>query len=905
MSFFHMLYQLIIGPLELILETVYGAAQLLFASPGVSIIAMSLVMNLLLLPLYKSADAIQAGQREKEKSLAAWVSHIRKTFKGDERYMMLQTYYRQNDYKPFHVLKGMLPLLLEIPFFIAAYHFLSNLQEIRGTAFGPIADLGSPDNLLTIGTLTLHLLPVLMTLINFISSAVYTRGFPLKDKLTLYGMAVLFLVLLYESPAGLVLYWTLNNLFSLVKNVVQKIAELIRKKIKARKDRREAVVARTAAMLGGAPAAAPEAGKSKAPAALPKGLFSLGCLFLTLLTGVLIPSTLVLASPSEFVLISNFRSPLIHVFTAFLLAAGLFLLWFGIFYYLAGPKGKKIFACLIWLLSGGAVVNYMFFGTELGNMSAELKFDVTPEFLPKERLLNFGILLGLAALMLLIWIKGKKLVRGLYIVLILAISGMAGMNLIDTQKQLPQIRSAVYNVPDELAHFTISKNGKNVIVIFMDRAVGALVPYLFQEKPELAQQFEGFTFYPNTLSFGPVTNIASPALFGGYDYTPERMNARDTVKISKKHDEALKLMPVTFYNEGYDVTLCDPTYANYSWYPDLSAFDDYPGMHTYITAEGQFADFGKEGQGVRMTGIWERNFFCYSLMKTAPVAVQPFLYQGGTYFKAEAVEEVTQRWYGMSVAKGLHQPFLNAYSVLCSLPAMSRISDGDENTFMMMVNYTAHEPNLLQEPQYEPAQEVNNLLYDANQSRFTYNGRTLRVEKITQMAHYQVNMAALMRLGIWMDFLKESGVYDNCRIIIVSDHGRDLGLLDEMKFGSENYEDVMTYNPLLMVKDFNVPKEPCVTDDTFMTNADTPLLAFEGLIEDPVNPLTGLPVTDELKYETEQHVFFSDIYSTVKNNGTVFLPGTWLVMEGEDIFDMSRWRTVGETPDFSSGAKGQ
>ena len=38
MSFFHMLYQLIIGPLELILETVYGAAQLLFASPGVSII---------------------------------------------------------------------------------------------------------------------------------------------------------------------------------------------------------------------------------------------------------------------------------------------------------------------------------------------------------------------------------------------------------------------------------------------------------------------------------------------------------------------------------------------------------------------------------------------------------------------------------------------------------------------------------------------------------------------------------------------------------------------------------------------------------------------------------------------------------------------------------------------------
>ena len=135
MTFFHMLYQLLIGPLELILETVFGIAQLFIGKPGISILVMSLVMNLLLLPLYKRADAIQEEQREKEKSLSAWVGHIRKTFRGDERYLMLQTYYRQNGYKPFYALKGLMPLLLEIPFFIAAYHFLSNLQELRGAAF--------------------------------------------------------------------------------------------------------------------------------------------------------------------------------------------------------------------------------------------------------------------------------------------------------------------------------------------------------------------------------------------------------------------------------------------------------------------------------------------------------------------------------------------------------------------------------------------------------------------------------------------------------------------------------------------------------------------------------------------------------------------------------------------------
>jgi membrane protein insertase Oxa1/YidC/SpoIIIJ len=62
-----------------------------------------------------------------------------------------------------------------------------------------------------------------MTAINIIAGAVYTRGFPLKDKIQLYGMALIFLVLLYNSPAGLVLYWTMNNIFSLLKNIYFKI----------------------------------------------------------------------------------------------------------------------------------------------------------------------------------------------------------------------------------------------------------------------------------------------------------------------------------------------------------------------------------------------------------------------------------------------------------------------------------------------------------------------------------------------------------------------------------------------------------------------------------------------------------------------------------------------------------
>ncbi|MBQ2454149.1 MAG: YidC/Oxa1 family membrane protein insertase, partial [Lachnospiraceae bacterium] len=215
MSFGSVLYTILIGPIKLFFEIVYSCVYSITANPGISIVFLSLAINLLVLPLYMRADAMQEEEKDIQNRLSRGVSHIRKTFKGDERMMILQTYYRQNHYKPTYVLRGAAPLFLEIPFFIAAYSFLSNLSILEGISFGPIADLSRPDGLLRLGALTVNLLPILMTLVNFVSSAIFTKGYPLKTKIQLYGMAVFFLIFLYGSPSGLVFYWTLNNLFSL------------------------------------------------------------------------------------------------------------------------------------------------------------------------------------------------------------------------------------------------------------------------------------------------------------------------------------------------------------------------------------------------------------------------------------------------------------------------------------------------------------------------------------------------------------------------------------------------------------------------------------------------------------------------------------------------------------------
>ena len=223
MSFFTALYTLLIGPLELFFEVLFSVVNRIIDHPGLSIVFLSLAMNFLVLPLYKMSDAMQEEEAATEARLKPTVTHIKKTFKGDERFMILQMYYRENNYKPGNVLKGSVSLLLEIPFFMAAYHFLSGLPVLHGASFGPIANLAAPDAMLVVGGIAINVLPILMTVINLVSSAIYTKGASARSKVQLYVMAGLFLILLYDSPSGLVFYWTLNNLFSLVKNVFMKL----------------------------------------------------------------------------------------------------------------------------------------------------------------------------------------------------------------------------------------------------------------------------------------------------------------------------------------------------------------------------------------------------------------------------------------------------------------------------------------------------------------------------------------------------------------------------------------------------------------------------------------------------------------------------------------------------------
>ena len=921
MTILSILYTLIITPLELLFEVIFTIADRIIGNEGLSIIFLSLAVNFLVLPLYKRADELQAEERDIQVKMAPWIKKIKKTFTGDERFFMLQEYYRINHYKPVYALKSSISVMLQIPFFIAAYNLLSGMQSLQGMRFGFISDLGKEDAMFMIGSFPVNVLPILMTLINVISGMIYTKGHPVKEKVQVYGLAAIFLVLLYHSPAGLVFYWLLNNVFSLVKNIFYKlkdpkkalnivlavagVAVIVSSVIRSDLDARQKVLLVT----GGISLALPlvlsfsKKKENNKPAVKADNIaFFSGTVLMALITGLLIPSSVISASTLEFVDSVQISNPILYVVNSMLLSFGSWVLWGGVFYFFMSGKIKRLFSKAIWIICGVSVVNYMFFGTKLGTMSSTLQYDTAPSFSFTEQLINILAVAAAGGVLWFIYFKNVKITNMITAVGIMTVLGVGLINSLGIMGTYSGYWNFWSNSKPtvEMPSIPLSKNGKNVLVLMLDRALGTQVPYIFSEKPELKDKFDGFTYYPNTMSYGPCTIVGAPALYGGYEYTPEKMAERSSETMAHKHDEALKVMPVLFRNAGYKVTVCDPPYAGYKSFPDTTIYSDYPDISCYTTVGAlNYLDWDNDSSTSvnpleRIKELRNRNFFMLAIMKTSPLVLQETVYNGGAYNESVSSSgdssgfSIIQSNVTTSKSTGYSIFFLNDYAVLKNLGNLSVLNDNDQNTFSMIAFDSTHSPCLLQAPDYVPSPNVDNTAFNANNnSRYTINGKTMGMNTVDQVTHYHVNIASYIQLGEWFDYMRANGVYDNTRIILVSDHGKDLN-----QFGINcNGQNLESFMPLLMVKDFN-SKGFKVKED-FMTNGDTPLLATDGLISHPVNPFTGNSLTSDAK-KGAQTVLYTEEWNPSDKYIYKFPPGPHYTFNGKVPADADAWKYLGE-----------
>ena len=217
----------ILGWLENILKWLLNLLYKVIPNYGVGIILVTVIIKIVFWPLTKKGTESTA----KMSALQPRMKEIQEKYKDNPQRMNQETaaLYKEAGVSP---LGGCLPMLIQFPILIAMYGLLNKHFELRGAMFIPgwIPDLSVPETIATLGFNIpllgneIHLLPILYT-VSMIFSMKYTQNSQNQGAsqgkgmmwFMTYGMPILFFFILYSAPSGLLLYWSSQNLLSMIQ----------------------------------------------------------------------------------------------------------------------------------------------------------------------------------------------------------------------------------------------------------------------------------------------------------------------------------------------------------------------------------------------------------------------------------------------------------------------------------------------------------------------------------------------------------------------------------------------------------------------------------------------------------------------------------------------------------------
>jgi YidC/Oxa1 family membrane protein insertase len=887
---------------------------------GIALAGLSLTVNLFCLPLYTKAEQLQQEERNIQRKMAKRIASIKRCFKGDEQYMILSMYYRENHYHPIMTLRSSLSLLIQIPFFIAAYSFLSHLTSLQGKSFLFLRDLSMSDALfsfqISAQTFSINILPIIMTVINIAASLIYSKGFPLKERMQLYIMSLIFLVLLYSSPSALVLYWTMNNIFSLIKNILFKVKNpwkiiyciglfffaafaiyvlFFRFNEPRRAFRNKAFSMLLFLLYAGIPAYIYFVRLSAKTWLRPlftnqvdsKYIFFLSCASLWLLIGCFIPSNLVASDPLQFMSIRNITGPFSLLLHPAIQAAGFFIFWPIYLFSLSPLKTKTLFSFTFSTIAFCVLLNFFFFQGNYGTVSRSLGFNVVRNLSGTLLTQCINIFVCIVVFLLVYFLFRLKKFYWISIsmvICILSLSFLCALKLIHIKTIVAQEESSSYGIEtasvDKTGNsnqpktinsiFPVSKAGKNIFIIMLDCAVSSYFPLFLEDQSSYKDKFDGFEYYPNTVSFFRNTIFGVPPIFGGYEYSTYELNKRNDKTMKEKHFEAIQVLPTLFKNLQFDVTVSNMPFV----YERLSYQNLYRsagineknvvGLHddNYIH---EVLGLEKYEESEEIARLLQRNIFLLSLLESSIYSLRDFIYQHGNYWSS----------FDFSIDSGVSSSTLSHYTALFYLSELTSITDKENNTFSIIVNELPHEPSFLQYPNYTIEEKI------------TEKGLDI-FDNTRSFKDYHVNSASYILLSRWFEYLRRNNVWDNTRIIIVSDHG-DTNIINP-NFSSFENNHIIPYNPILLYKDFSNNK-PLQINDDFMTNADVPFLALKDIEENAVNPFTG----KKLRQDKEDGIYiFTEGYSNASYyTGTTCLENnSKFYFINNSIFNANNWKEI-------------
>ena len=214
--------------LKFLLEFVYKIVH----NWGVAIIIVTIILKMLLFPITKkSLEGTQKMQKFQPK-----MQELQAKYKNDPQKLQIETakMYKEIGYNP---MSGCLPMLFQFVILFAMYNLFNNYFEFRGASFikGWIDDLSVGDHvgktfehgLPILGWNQIRILPVIYVISQLLFGKITGNGGTASSaqnsgqmKMMMYGMPIMFFFLFYNAPAGLLLYWTVSNIFQLGQQIV-------------------------------------------------------------------------------------------------------------------------------------------------------------------------------------------------------------------------------------------------------------------------------------------------------------------------------------------------------------------------------------------------------------------------------------------------------------------------------------------------------------------------------------------------------------------------------------------------------------------------------------------------------------------------------------------------------------
>ena len=207
-------------PFSWVLNKLHGV----FGSYGLAIIVLTILVKLILWPLTAQATRSQ----KKMQSLQGPMSKLREKHKGNSQKLNqeMMKFYKEHKVNPF---AGCWPILIQIPIFLGMFWMLRSAAELYGQSFLWANDLSEQDHVAQVQGFSLNVLPILMVITQWFQMKLnpMQMGPELSDAQRINAkmmrfMPFMFLIFLYFFSSALVLYWTVQNLMTILQTLITK-----------------------------------------------------------------------------------------------------------------------------------------------------------------------------------------------------------------------------------------------------------------------------------------------------------------------------------------------------------------------------------------------------------------------------------------------------------------------------------------------------------------------------------------------------------------------------------------------------------------------------------------------------------------------------------------------------------